>query len=93
MQNWVAAGLEQKLAHQAAQRTLDDLTVGPVLTVSVPPHPSRPAPAPPPAVAFPASCQSVDVDLKRSLFAGCPPVCSSAFPRLCRVPLCHLRHW
>lgn len=39
--NWVQAGLEQKLAHRAGQRRLDDLSVGPVLTVS-------PAAGPPP---------------------------------------------
>ncbi|EIE18461.1 aldehyde dehydrogenase [Coccomyxa subellipsoidea C-169] len=30
--NWVKAGLEEKLAQRAAQRKLDDLSIGPVLT-------------------------------------------------------------
>lgn len=32
--NWVEAGIEKKLAQLAARRKLDDLTVGPVLTVT-----------------------------------------------------------
>lgn len=32
-QNWVKAGLEEKLKTLAARRTLEDLTIGPVLTV------------------------------------------------------------
>ncbi|GAQ87509.1 delta-1-pyrroline-5-carboxylate dehydrogenase 1 protein [Klebsormidium nitens] len=35
-QNWVEAGLEQKLAQRAAQRHLDDLSIGPVLTWTTP---------------------------------------------------------
>lgn len=32
--NWVDAGIEKKIAELAARRKLDDLTVGPVLTVT-----------------------------------------------------------